>query len=106
MGRFPAGKLRLWVGQPVNAPFVTPPLSLRAYLILCILSVTGTLVYGVANQLGGVGSSNLSSLEMIFVSVVYFVLPILIAHTISTNRAISRPLIIFYSAAASYQAVQ
>ncbi len=101
MARGFAGKLRLWVGQPVNAPFVTPPISLRGFLIVCILSVTGTLFYAVATQLR-VGTST-PDVKEIFVSLLYFVLPVLIAHSIAVNRAISRPLIVIYTSAIAYQ---
>jgi len=101
MSRYPAGKFRLWVGQPVNAPFVTPPISLRGFLIVCILSVTGTLLYAVDTQLR-MGTSTPGGKE-IFVSLLYFILPVLIAHSIAVNRSISRPLIVLYTSAIAFQ---
>lgn len=102
MSRAPAGKLKLWIGQPVNAPFVTPPMSLRLVLILCILSVTGSLLYAVFDQLGHSSFGSASMAEKA-VLVGYFLLPILIAVTISTNRAISRPIILIFTLAVAYQ---
>ncbi len=105
MGRFSAGKFYLWYGQPVNTPFVTPPMSLRGFLIVCVLSVTGTLVYGVATELSFGDSPNYSGTEMIGIAVLYFLLPILAAHTIATNHAISRPLIGIYIGAVAIKAL-
>lgn len=103
MGRWPAGKIKLWVGQPVNAPFVTPPISLRLALIVCVISVTGTLVYAVAVQLRmGYETAHAA---MIFVAVLYFVLPVLIAHSIAVNRWFSRPLLLIYAFAVAFQVV-
>lgn len=103
MSRYPAGKFYLWYGQPVNVPHVTPPLSLRAFLVVCILSVTGTLFYGVATELGG--GPRYSPLEMTGIAIVYFVLPVLAAHTISTNHAVSRTLISVFLVALTTRAL-
>lgn len=102
MSRAPAGKLKLWIGQPVNAPFVTPPMSLRVVLILCILSVAGSLAYAVFVQLGHTGFDRGSILDNALL-VACFLLPILIAVTISTNRAISRPIILTFALVVAYQ---
>ena len=104
MSRYSAGRFRLWVGQPVNAPYATPPASLRALVILCIISATGTLVFGVANQLSPSGSMTASFREAGLFVGCYFLLPILIAHTIATNWPISRALISTYAFAIAYQA--
>ncbi len=104
MSRYGAGSFRLWIGQPVNAALVTPPASLRAVVVLCILSATGTLFFGVANQLSFGGAMVESFQEIAFLVLCYFLLPILIAHTISTNWPISRILISAYSFAVAYQA--
>ncbi|MDJ0941034.1 MAG: hypothetical protein QNJ00_14835 [Woeseiaceae bacterium] len=103
MGRFPAGNLRLWTGQPVNAPFVTPPVSLRIFLVLCILSIAGTLFYGVITQLEMGG--RIDPVRDVVVALVYFVLPVLVAHSIAVNRWISRPLIVLYVAALAWRAL-
>lgn len=102
MGQFPAGKLRLWAGQPVNAPFVTPPLSLRVALVMCILSVTGTLIYGVAVQLRT--STNVAVVELVYVTVLHFLLPLLIAWSIAVNRQFSRPLLAIYTLLVTFEA--
>ncbi|MCH9694846.1 MAG: hypothetical protein K0U72_10085 [Gammaproteobacteria bacterium] len=103
MSRYSAGKLRLWFGQPVNAPYATPPASLRAMVIVCIISATGTLVAGVANQLALGGSATSSFQEAAVFVGCYFLLPILIAHTIATNWPISRILICAYVFTITYQ---
>jgi hypothetical protein len=102
MGRYSAPRFRLWSGQPVNAPMVTPPLSLRAVLVLCIVSVTGTLLYGVATELSTGAGSDKSLAALLAIVACYFLLPMLIAHTIATNRAQSRVLILAYVAAVIY----
>ena len=103
MSRAPTGRLRLWWGQPVNAPFVTPPASLRFMLILCVLSVTGTLIYSVATTLA---MSTIPSATYLAIALVYFILPVLIAHAIAVNRWHSRPLIVVYSLAIAWQAAR
>lgn len=105
MGRFPAGNFRLWTGQSVNAPFVTPPVSLRLVMVLSIISVVATLVLGVLTQLGHTGGWAISDIGQAFVAAVYFVLPVLIAVAISTNRVSSRPLILIYSLAVTWQLI-
>ncbi len=104
MSRYGAGSYRLWLGQPVNAALVTPPMSLRVVIILSILSATGTLFFGVANQLSFGGALVTSFPQIIFLVLCYFLLPILIAHTISTNWPISRILISTYLFAVAFQA--
>lgn len=106
MSRYGGSKFKLWTGQPVNAAFVTPPASLRIVLVLCILSATGVLIYGVADQLALGGSVGTSFAPVAFVVVFFFLLPILIAHTIATNWLISRVLIITYAIAAAYWAIE
>lgn len=95
MSRGPAGKIRFFIGQPVNAPFVTPPISLRAALIFCALSVTGTLGYAVAHRLDP--GASFSAEHAIFVVLVFFLLPTMIAWSIAVNRGVSRPLIVLFS---------
>lgn len=106
MSRYGGSRFKLWVGQPVNAAFVTPPASLRVVLVLCILSSTGVLLYGVANQLALGGSAFYSLEQAAFFISCYFLLPILIAHTIATNWPISRVLIVVYSVALAFQTIQ
>jgi hypothetical protein len=96
MSRAPVGKLRLWTGQPVNAPFVTPPIGLRAILVICVLSVTGTLLLGVSRQLAAGGAPDDSASALVLIAFFWFLLPILLATTIVTNRAPSRLLSLAY----------
>mgnify|MGYP003652465809 CR=1 FL=1 len=81
---------------------VTPPLSLRAVLVLCIVSVTGTLLYGVATELSSGAGSGKSIPALLAIVACYFLLPMLIAHTIANNRAQSCVLILAYVAALLY----
>ncbi|NOX70237.1 MAG: hypothetical protein GXP15_13695 [Gammaproteobacteria bacterium] len=103
MGRFPTRKFKLWSGQPVNAPDVMPPMALRVMVILSVLSVTGTLIYGVTQQLAIGGTPEISVLKAMTIAGFYFVLPVLIALTILTNRSVSRFLILTYAAFVSFQ---
>lgn len=103
MNRYIGGKFRLWVGQPVNAAVVTPPASLRAAVVIAVVGVAGTLMFAVANQLT-MGGMYVSSPEgMAFVALCFFVLPVLIAHTISMNWPVSRILVFVYAAAIAHQ---
>ena len=104
MGRFPAGKFNLWIGQPVHAPHVNPPFSLRAFSFLCILVIAGLLVFTVFEQLQP-GTSSAAPGLMIATAVVYFVLPIAIILAVWTNRGASRPLIVLFLAAVTMHAV-
>jgi hypothetical protein len=92
----PADKLKLWVGQPVNAPFVTPPIGLRAILIVCVLSVIATLIQGVARQLSLGGTPADSAFDLAVIAGFYFALPIVVSVTIVTNWPLNRPLSIVF----------
>lgn len=89
-------RLKLWTGMPVNAPHVTPPISLRALLIVCILIPTGLLIYGTALRLAS-STGTLESTTTIKLVLIYFALPIMVAVAINNNRPGSRALILFYT---------
>jgi hypothetical protein len=68
---------------------------------MCILSVTGTLIYGVAVQLRT--SANVAVVEMVYVAVLHFLLPLLIAWSIAVNRQFSRPLLALYTLVVAFE---
>ncbi len=88
-----------------NAPGVRPPGLLSLFSAFCILSVVGTLFYSVIVTTVGAGGYSLDPVEGLVVAVVHFLLPILIAYTVSTNSAWSRSLIALYSIAAAVFAI-
>jgi len=75
-------------------------------VIVALLSVTGTLLFAVGNQLQMGGPSVSSPTEMGFIAICYFVLPVLIAHTVSMNWSVSRILIFAYASAVAFQGFQ
>ena len=78
-------------------------MSLRLFGMLCFMSVIGLLVYGVAVTLSTHPAAQTTpQLEMIIETVVWFGLPLLVAHTIWTNRPISQLLSAICLAAAGY----
>ncbi|MDX1515986.1 MAG: hypothetical protein R3288_04055 [Woeseiaceae bacterium] len=101
----PSVKIPLRTVQPVNAPFVTPPLALRGLAILCLASVPGFLVFAVAQKLTVGFSGGATAWDLVVTSVSFFVLPVAVAYTISVNRPISRLLIAGYAGLMSYHAI-
>lgn len=102
----PADKLKLWIGQPVNAPFATPPIGLRTILIVCVLSVVAALILGVLRQLAPGGTPTDSAFDLIIIAGFYFVLPIVVSVTVVTNRILSRPLSLAFLGFLAFKAAQ
>ena len=92
----PAGNLKLWTGGYVNRPGVGPPGYLRFILVLCTLSLIGTLFYAVFAILGHVGDPRNSAIQLAVEAVILFILPFSILYTISTNNPLSRILLLAY----------
>lgn len=97
----PADKLKLWTGGYINRPDISPPLFLRIIMVLCMLSLIGTLVYAVFSILGNVDDFGGSIAGMMLLVVICFVFPLAILYAISTNSPVSRWLLVAYFGATS-----
>ncbi len=100
------GKVQLWTGESYNRPDVVPPMALRAIAILCVISVTGVLVYGIVGQLSMLSRPELSILQAIVFIGFHAVIPLGAAYAVSSNRRVSRPLIVIYCLYIGYRAIE
>lgn len=92
--RYSGGKFRLGAVFEVNQPDVPPPLGLAVAAALCILPLVALLVLGIAQLLSQHADSMYSAKESLILAVVAGVLPMLTIHSITTNRSMSRWLLL------------
>lgn len=86
-----------------HAPAVRPPGLLSLFSVLCILSMIGTLAYAVALTVMSSSGHSIDPLQGVVIAQIHFLLPVLIAYSVSTNSSWSRPLIAIYSSALAAQ---
>lgn len=96
MGNLSGTKIRMYSPAGVNAPAVNPPITLWLFLLVCMLIVTATLWYAVKDTLIPTGSPSTGIRKILFIPIVYFLLPILISASIASNRQATRALIIVF----------
>ena len=94
----PGTKVRFWTPGYKNRPDVSPPGLLRLVSVFSFLSVTGVLLYAITITLSSLSFVQADPIEAAYIATLHFVLPICIFYTISTNSALSRPLIGIYFA--------
>lgn len=93
----PATKIRFWTPKVRNRSYVQPPALLKLISALCVFSIVGTIIYYLVVALGDVVSgSSIEPTSALYVSILHFLLPLLIAVAISTNSGTSRILIVAY----------
>ncbi len=94
-------RLRSYHGNDGRTAFV--PLTLRLTVIVCILYATATVVLAALENLRPGGSRDFSITAMLVISIMHFLVPFLISTSIVTDRPVSRPLLVLFSAAISYR---
>lgn len=94
----PGTKVRFWTPGYKNRPDVSPPGLLRLISACSVLSIVGVLLYSVALSLTGLRFAPDDAVDAAYVATLHFVLPICIFYAVSTNSALSRPLIGIYFA--------
>ena len=94
----PGVKIPFWSHRFKHEGDVDAPALLRLVAVLSMISVVGTLIYGVVQALSATGSSFVGAeREMLYVALLHFVLPFVVLYTISTNSWLSRPFIALYN---------
>lgn len=97
----PGAKFKLLSWGVINKPTVSPPGSLRVVFILCILSTIGTLLYAVFTTVSMESGFYDAPPGLVVFSFLHFLMPVVIAYTITTNNPSSRILILAYLITAS-----
>ena len=94
-------RLRSYHGNDGRTAFV--PLTLRLTVIVCIFYATSTVVLAALENLRPGGSRDFSITAMLVISIMHFLVPLLISTSIVTDRPVSRPLLVLFSAAITYR---
>ena len=94
----PAGKIPMWTGGAINRPGVTPPVPLRVFLYVMLLTAFATFLYGVFGVMGHLEYAFQSNTQMILRAALFFVVPFVIAYAITTNHPQSRAGIVAWFA--------
>lgn len=109
IGLFKKNKKRIRGFHRTRDVEITTPLSIRAFVFVCALSLVASLVFGITNQLstnsgiGYLGVSLTSNLGFILDAFNFFMLPILIAMAISNDHRSSQYLIVTFCILISYK---
>ena len=77
-------------------PGLSPPVVLKFVQVICLLSLVGSLIYGVLTILGHFGGDSVGASRRLLEALVLFVLPFAVMFSISVNSPASRYLFIFY----------
>jgi len=97
-------RLRSYHGNDGRTAFV--PLTLRLTVIVCIVYATATVVLAALENLRPGGSRDYSITAMLVISTLHFLVPLLISTSIVTDRPVSRPLLVVFSAAITYRVLE